>query len=103
MQPRTPIVPPATPIVAASTPVVVPPPKVDSKVEFMKGIKHTTSEYVEFTDAKKWYDQKKKIMVTAASHGVSVVLNPKYKPTDPDLFKEQSHLCFQYLNLSYVP
>ena len=57
-QPRTPvapsIAPPATPTVAAPTPVIVSTPKVDKKLEFMKGIKQSTSDYVEFTDAKKW-------------------------------------------------
>ena len=42
-QPRTPVAPtvapPATPTMAAPTPVIVLTPKVDKKLEFMKGIK----------------------------------------------------------------
>ena len=103
LQPRTPVAPPvappATPTVAAPTPVIVSTPKVDKKLEFMKGIKRSTSDYVEFTDAKKWYDWKKKTMITAASHGVADVLNPKYRPMDRELFREQSIFMFAVFKL----
>ena len=65
----------------------------------MKGIKRSTSDYVEFTDAKKWYDWKKKTMITAASHGVADVLNPKYRPMDRELFREQSIFMFAVFKL----
>ena len=40
-----------------------------------------------------------KTMITAASHGVAEVLNPKYKPTDTKLFREQSIFIFAVFKL----
>ena len=65
----------------------------------MKGIKWSPSDYVEFTDAKKWYDWKKKTMITAASHGVAEVLDPKYRPANRELFQEQSIFMFAVFKL----
>ena len=38
-------------------------------------------------------------MINAASHGVAEVLNPKYRPTDRELFRKQSIFMFAVFKL----
>ena len=38
-------------------------------------------------------------MITTASHGVAEVFNPKYRPTDRELFREQSIFMFTVFKL----
>ena len=83
---------------AAPTPVIVSTPKVDKKLEFMKGIKRSTSDYVEFTDSKKWYDWKKKTMITAASHGVADVLIQNIDQLIEIYLRSSQYLCLQFLS-----